>query len=63
MFIFEEYGASRGRDTLGKFFTILHKGDNFCDFMFAFLYTKALIKRIYSKMKEFAPYWEQILSF
>ena len=31
------------RDTLSRFSDI-YKGDNFCDFLFAFLHTKVLLK-------------------
>ena len=37
----------RGRDTLGRFFAIFFKGDNFCDFQFACL--NPLPKRGFSK--------------
>ena len=29
-----------GLDTLGRFLAICYKGDKFCDFLFALLYTK-----------------------
>ena len=32
-----------------------YKGDNFSDFLFTFLDHETLLKRIFSKMKEFAP--------
>ena len=35
----------RGLYTFGSFSAILYKGDNFCDFQFAFLQTKRLLKR------------------
>ena len=55
-----------GMDTLSDFFfffffffffilAILAKGENICDFLFAFLHIKSLSKMIYSKKKEFAP--------
>ena len=28
----------RGLDTLGRFSSISHKGDNFCDYLFAYLH-------------------------
>ena len=31
-------------DKLGRLFAILDKGDNFCDFMFAFLHTNPHVK-------------------
>ena len=34
----------------------LFKGDNFGDFLFAFLYTDTFWKAVYSKRKEFAPF-------
>ena len=34
----------RRLDTLGRFSAILYKPDNFCDFLFAFLNTKSLVK-------------------
>ena len=34
----------RGLDTLGRISSILYKRDNFCDFRFAFLHTKTLLK-------------------
>ena len=45
----------RGPNTLGRFFTILYKEDNFCDFLFAFQYTDPLLKGVYSERKAFAP--------
>ena len=35
----------RRRDTPCRLSVILSKGDNFCDFLFAFLHTKSLLKR------------------
>ena len=35
----------RGLYTFGSFSAILYNGDNFCDFQFAFLQTKRLLKR------------------
>ena len=40
-----------------------YKGDNFCDFMFALLYIKSLLKNIYSKKKEFAPCGSKFFPF
>ena len=37
-----------------RFITIFPKGDNFCDFLFAFLCTSALLKEDYIIRKEFA---------
>ena len=34
----------RQMDTLGRFSVISAKGDNFCDFLFAFLNTEFLLK-------------------
>ena len=34
---------------------ISFKGDSFCDFLFAFLYTKSFLKGVYSKRKVIAP--------
>ena len=34
-----------GLDTLTSFSIIFYKGDNFCDFLFPFLYFKPLLKR------------------
>ena len=34
-----------GKDQLGRFTAILYKEDNFCDFLFAFLSTKPLLKK------------------
>ena len=45
----------RGLDTLAIFSFLFHKGDNLCDFMFAILHTKFLVKRVYSKKKAFSP--------
>ena len=36
----------RGLDKLGRLSAIFHKGDNFCDFLFAFLQRKPLLKYI-----------------
>ena len=40
-----------------------YKGENFCDFLFAFMHTKPFVKVIYSKGTEFAPKRKQIISF
>ena len=45
-------------DRLDRFSAIFQKGDNFCDFLFAFMYTYPFWKVLYSKRKG-----EQILSF
>ena len=50
-------------DTVGRIPTILNKGDNFCDFLFAFLRTDPFWKRVYSKRKEFAPKGSKFLPF
>ena len=42
-----------------RFFTIFDKGDDFCDFLFTFLYKVPFWKGAHYKSKEFA----QILSF
>ena len=44
----------RGLDTVCRFSSIFNKGDNFCHVLFAFLHTNSLLKRVYSKRKEFA---------
>ena len=44
----------KGLDTLGIFSGIFFKGDNFHDFLFAFLHSKPLLKGVYSKKEEFA---------
>ena len=38
----------------GELSDIFCEGYNFCDILFAFLCTKTLLKRVYSKRKEFA---------
>ena len=35
----------RGLDTYGRFGVICYKGDDFCDFFIAFLYTRPLLKK------------------
>ena len=35
--------------------SLKYKVDNFCDFLFAFLYTKSNWKEVYSNTNEFAP--------
>ena len=52
-----------GLNTLGIFVAMFEKGDNFCHLPFAHLQVKPLLKRLYSKRKEFAPMGKQILSF
>ena len=42
-------------DTLDRFSVIFDKGDNFCDILFAFPYTKHFWKGVYSKRKKIAP--------
>ena len=36
-------------------FFFSNRGDNFCDFLFAFLHIESLLKGVYSKRKEFTP--------
>ena len=45
----------RGTNTLGRIFTISVKGDNFCGFLFAFLYTETVLKKgpLYSLIQIF----------
>ena len=43
----------KGPDTFARFSTIFHKGDNFLNFMFAFLRINSLLKGLYSNRKEF----------
>ena len=33
-----------GQDTLGRVFLIFYKGNKFCDFLFAFMHTKLILK-------------------
>ena len=48
----EKNGLSR-MDTRGWLFVTSAKGDNACDFLFAFLYTNPISeKNVYSKRKE-----------
>ena len=45
---------------------ILYKRENLCDLLFAFLYTKLLLKGVYSKMKDlkdFALVGSKLFSF
>ena len=42
-----------GMNKLGGFSAIWYKGDYFCDFVFAFLQTNSLLKRITLKGKDF----------
>ena len=53
----------RGPDTLGKFSAMFYKGDNYCDFTFAFLTSYPIWKRVYSERKEFAARGSKFLSF
>ena len=50
-------------NTLGRFSAILDKGDNFCYFLFAFLYTKLYLKVGQLFKKRICSKGEQILSF
>ena len=61
-------------DAPGRFSTILYKGNNFCDFLYAFLHTqsywkrhtlkgKNLLPKSTLKGKHLLPKGEQILSF
>ena len=51
------------KDTLGRFSSIFDKGDKFCDFLYAFLYSNPLLKGVYSKRKEFAPKGSKFFPF
>ena len=43
---------------------MFYKGDNFCDFLFAFLQSKSLLKKsLLYKRKEFAPRGSKFLPF
>ena len=53
----------RRLDILGRFFCHFYKGDNFCDFLFAYLCTNPLLKGVFSKMKEFAPTGSKFFPF
>ena len=48
---------------LSRFSTISDKGDNFCDFLFAFLYTHPLLKRGLLLKERICSPWEQIFPF
>ena len=41
----------------------MYLGDNLCDFVFSFLHMKPLLKRVYSKRKEFAPKGSKFFPF
>ena len=56
-------GLLRGLDAFGRFSMIFCKGDNFCDFLFAFLNTKLFLKRGLLKKERICSQGEQILSF
>ena len=43
----------KGLDTLGRFSVIVYRGDNFCDFLFAFIHTQQLRKGGLLKSKFF----------
>ena len=45
------------------FLPYFYKGDNFHDFLFAFLHIKSLLKGIYFKRKEFAPRGSKFFPF
>ena len=42
---------------------IFYKGHNFCNFMFAFLHTKSLLKEVYTKKKTFASKGNKFFHF
>ena len=52
-----------GLDTLCRFSAIFCKGDDFCNFLFAFLYIKPPLKKVHSKRKEFAPFGSKFFPF
>ena len=52
-----------GLDTPGRFSAIFNMGDNFCDFLFGFLHTNPLLKRVHSNRKEFAPKGSKLFPF
>ena len=57
MYIFGRYVHLSRHDLKDSadFLAILYKGDNFNDFLFAFLHTKFFWKEVYFKMKELPP--------
>ena len=49
--------------TLDSFSAIFHKGDNFCDFLFAFRNNNLFLKMVYSKRKEFSLKGSKLFPF
>ena len=45
----------RELDTLGRFYVIIYKGNNFYDFMFPILLRRSVLKRVLSEWNEIAP--------
>ena len=43
--LFRPIFTLRGMDTFGKFSAVFDKGDNFCNFLFAYLYIIPLLKK------------------
>ena len=52
----------RPMDTFWDSAAIFHKGDNFCDFLFAFLRINPLLKKGLLSKERICSHWEQILS-
>ena len=60
--LFAAFIYLRGRDMLGRIFTISAKGDNICGFLFALLHASPILTRgLLSKERICSP-WEKILS-
>ena len=58
----EQFFSIRAKCTFDRLSTILIKIDNFCDVLYAFLYTELHHIRVYSKRKSFAAWGSKISS-
>ena len=56
---FLSWSVLSGYDTHGRFSAIFYKEDNYCDFLFAFLHTKSVLKRVFSKKERMWPQGKQ----
>ena len=57
------YMIIKGTEYIWQIFHHFYKGDNFCDFMFAFLHITPHLNRAYFKRKEFPPTGRKFFPF
>ena len=55
--------VKRELNALARFSASFENKDNFCGFLFVFLHTKPLLKKVHSKRNDFAHVWSKFIPF